>query len=76
MDDARTVGLPHAGHLREAGQQAVGRGSVGLAGTGVDHHAGRLVHHHDLGIGVHDDHGNVRVARQRRRAVGSRRDIQ
>ncbi len=51
VDDPRPPGVPdlrRPPQVRVAGQQARHQGARRPAGPGVDHQAGRLVHHHDL----------------------------
>ncbi len=67
MDDARPA---HATYAREAaaamGQQGVDQGVVGIARRGMDHHAGRLVQHQEIGVLIED----VQGARLRQRLGG------
>ncbi len=53
--------LPSAGDVREAGEQAVDEGAVGIAGAGMDDEPGRLVDDDDVGVGVDDAELDGRV---------------
>ena len=57
--DPHRLGQRH--ELGEPGDQPVDQGPGAVAGTGVDHQAGRLVHHDQLGVLVDDleDHRRV-----------------
>ena len=66
MDDPRTHHPANAGQAVAAmGDQRVDEGAVGLAGAGMDHHAGRLVEDDDVVVLEHDIQRDVLGLRYR-----------
>ena len=63
-------GAADLGKRSEAVQQRVDQRAGVYAGAGVHHHAGRLIHHHDVGVFVEDRQRDVFRRGAQRRGLG------